>query len=627
MCIKILAHQVAHLPLQRIISSLLRGFLHLGLAHLLQVQLFMRLLPSNTTLLKKVRQLESESGCEDAPSTADSRVSQTQKTLYSQKFGIPAHPQNFALISPATPSLGNAGVNHTDKHQQQQTTNQPFAMSFTSHGLDFSSMTHNHAIFQSLPEAARHGYQMSLATAAAAQQQHHKKPEEVKSTTDLSNASTVGEDGKISSVSKFEQNLEPHPASDGCCFSCSKQTEQCCAVLNSATTTSHGSNSPHLPSQQHSLQQLHKQQLQLQQQQHRVKQASSHGGANVYIDRLPGNSNASKFPQGLAGFPPALIQSSASTQSSQWKAAARAATPSSSPAPALSASSSVKNQLPLQQQPRGPQQPAHQTQISFGVSPAKIAGQQCAGGGSGSATLACAANMVAGSPQNSISKNSVGSPLSSSVSKSGPSSPSVLPVLPFQKQQLVKGSSSSSSSMSPSNASTSNRSLPLSSILGNTHINSGPNSGAKVPSSSHPLQPHQLPKQHFPQAAAQLFFSNPYAQSQTSPSDAGASGATAGYFTQNHQRRPVDPQAHQNSPPGSTGMLSLGPPDPAKASAAMPNPAVKGMSAAGILQHPAQFAMMSSQAGSAAAFPYVQAMQSVPLKPSTTAEQKPAAGR
>ncbi|KAG0455080.1 hypothetical protein HPP92_024372 [Vanilla planifolia] len=73
-------------------------------------------------------------------------------------------------------------------------------------------------------------------------------------------------------------------------------------------------------------------------------------------------------------------------------------------------------------------------------------------------------------------------------------------------------------------------------------------------------------------------------------------------------------------------MLSLGPPDPAKASAAMPNPAVKGMSAAGILQHPAQFAMMSSQAGSAAAFPYVQAMQSVPLKPSTTAEQKPAAG-
>ncbi|KAG0448311.1 hypothetical protein HPP92_027910 [Vanilla planifolia] len=73
-------------------------------------------------------------------------------------------------------------------------------------------------------------------------------------------------------------------------------------------------------------------------------------------------------------------------------------------------------------------------------------------------------------------------------------------------------------------------------------------------------------------------------------------------------------------------MLSLGPPDPAKTSAAMPNPAVKGMSAAGILQHPAQFAMMSSQAGSAAAFPYVQAMQSVPLKPSTTAEQKPAAG-
>ncbi|KAG0455184.1 hypothetical protein HPP92_024476 [Vanilla planifolia] len=603
-------------------------------------------------LTQKVRQLESEAGCEDAPSTADSRVSQTQKTLYSQKFGIPAHTQNFALISPATPSLGNAGVNHTDKHQLQQTTNQPFAMSFTSHGLDFSSMTHNHAIFQSLPEAARHGYQMSLATAAAAQQQHHKKPEEVKSATDLSNASTIGEDGKISSVSKVLSNAHQHSLADpsisilsnnvidssnrtlsliqhptGVASRVPSRPSSAAPSSNSATTTSHGSNSPHLPSQQHSLQQLHKQQLQLQQQQHRVKQASSHGGANVYIDRLPGNSNASKFPQGLAGFPPALIQSSASTQSSQWKAAARAATPSSSPAPALSASSSVKNQLPLQQQPRGPQQPAHQTQISFGVSPAKIAGQQCAGGGSGSATLACAANMVAGSPQNSISKNSVGSPLASSVSKSGPSSPSVLPVLPFQKQQLVKGSSSSSSSMSPSNASTSNRSLPLSSILGNTHINSGPNSGAKVPSSSHPLQPHQLPKQHFPQAAAQLFFSNPYAQSQTSPSDAGASGATAGYFTQNHQRRPVDPQAHQNSPPGSTGMLSLGPPDPAKASAAMPNPAIKGMSAAGILQHPAQFAMVSSQAGSAAAFPYVQAMQSVPLKPSTTAEQKPAAGR
>ncbi|KAI0516404.1 hypothetical protein KFK09_009079 [Dendrobium nobile] len=110
-----------------------------------------------------------------------------------QKFAMPAHSQNFALIAPAAAALSGVGNHNSEKQQQQQqspnqvmkvdlTPSQAFAMSFASFGgaaasaaaggaatlgLDFSTMAQNHAIFQSLPETVRHSFQVSAAAAAA----------------------------------------------------------------------------------------------------------------------------------------------------------------------------------------------------------------------------------------------------------------------------------------------------------------------------------------------------------------------------------------------------------------------------------------------------------------------------
>lgn len=662
---------------------------------------------SKQQIMHQVRQIEPEPVGEDAPSTADSRVSQAQKSMYAQKFSIPAHSQNFALIAPAAAALSGGG-GHAEKQQQQAqnqvmkmdlTPSQAFAMSFASfggaaaaastgaapHGFDFSSMPQNHALFQSLPEPARQGYQVSAA-AHSAQQRHSngKKVEDGKPASDLGNTNAPAEEAKSSPANKPMSNsqqqsvtftradTEPPMSSiinnsmiDGSSRTLnliqqppngasrvSNRPASGSPASNPMTAASHGSSSPHVLSQQHQQQvlQLQKQHQQLQmqqqlqqQQQQRAKTAASHSSANVYSDRLPGNSAAaSKYAQGLAGFPPALTQSSASAQSAQWKTASRVTNPpSSATSPAIvvppPSSSSSKNQMPLQQQVRG-QQPlaAHQPhQISFGVSPAKVAGQM------GPASSV-------GSPQNSVSKSSGGSPHSSSaIPKSAPSPSPVLPVLPFQKQQSGKNSSSSSNSPLPAV----NRNMP--SILGNPH-NASPTApqhmGSKqLPSSQQHLQQSQMSKQHFPQA--QFFFSNPYMQTQNSQSDMVAAAA-AGYFQQHHRRQSdqQQSQARQNSLPATTGMLSLGPssslsltggggpaPDPSKGAAgaaqAMNNS--KTLTPAGLMQqHQAQFAAASQPgSGSAAAghpmMPYIHTMQSVPLKPDVSAsgEQKPAAGR
>ncbi|KAL0921682.1 hypothetical protein M5K25_008779 [Dendrobium thyrsiflorum] len=675
----------------------------------------------------QVRQLEPEPGGEDAPSTADSRVSQAQKNIYTQKFAMPAHSQNFALIAPAAAALSSVG-NHSEKQQQQQqqsqnqvmkvdlTPSQAFAMSFATFGgaaaasaaaggaatlgLDFSTMAQNHAIFQNLPETVRHGYQVSAAAAAAThstqqqqQQQQNKKPEDGKSASDLGNGSTVGEEVKMSSASKVLGNVQQHPLT----FTRADTDSPISSILTNSVIDSssrtlnliqpppsgaprlssrptsaapasnsapNSSNSQHLLSQQQvlqlpkqhqhiQLQQQQHQQLQQQQQhqqlqqQQRAKTASSHSNANLYTDRLPGNSTALKFPQGLAGFPPALIQSGASSQPAQWKPSARAANPASAAALSVttpSASSSVKNnQIPLQQQVRSQQPPTHQThQISFSVSPAaKVGGQSgqqhlAAAGNNSATSLSSTATIAVGSPQNSVSKSSSSSPHSSTIAKSAPPPSPVLPVLPFQKQQSGKNSSSSST-ISPLPAT--NRNMP--SILGTPHITAPQNLGSKPQPSSQHLQQSQMPKQHSPQA--QLFYSYPYMQSHASQSDAAA--AAAGYFLQQHHRRQSE-QQRQNSAPSSTGMLSLGPSssslslsaatDPSKVSGAANSSNSKNLMPASLLQHPAQFATISqpsngANAAAAAAPPlmYIHAMQSVPLKPdvSASAEHKPASGR
>ncbi|PKA58248.1 Protein time for coffee [Apostasia shenzhenica] len=442
------------------------------------------------------------------------------------------------------------------------------------------------SLFQSLPEAARHSYQISAQL---------KKPEDGKPATELGNSSTVGEEGKISSANKVlgnsvidtssrTLNLIPAPASAS---RVSSRPGSAASVVSNSASSATNSQQYQQALQIQKQQQLQIQhQLQLHQQQQRVKPPSSHNNtASLYPDRLPGGSIASKFPQTLAGFPPA--------QSPQWKASVRAPTPASSASPSPSLPS-AKNQISLHQQVRAQQQTPHQTQISFSANSAKI------GGGGNATSIPSSATIMIGSPQTSVAKGSGGSPRSSSGAKSGAPPTTVLPVLPFQKQQVGKNPSSPTVSQLPT---TTNRNMP--SILGT------PNASKTQPSSSQHILLNQMPKQqHLPQA--QLFFSNAYMQPQTSQSDAAVAAAAAGYF-QPHQRRTTDLQSaqqQQNSTPGSTGMLSLAPssltltdggssaPDASKATGAPPAGGSKGLTGAGLMQqHPSRFPTVS-QAGS-----------------------------
>ncbi|KAJ6898830.1 hypothetical protein NC652_025368 [Populus alba x Populus x berolinensis] len=95
------------------------------------------------TVSPQARQLESELGGEDSPSTADSQVSRPNTSLYGQNL-MPIHPANFALMNP-TPMGGahSASGNTSEKKPRQPQTqvskagaepsaSQAFAMSFTS---------------------------------------------------------------------------------------------------------------------------------------------------------------------------------------------------------------------------------------------------------------------------------------------------------------------------------------------------------------------------------------------------------------------------------------------------------------------------------------------------------------
>lgn len=140
------------------------------------------------------RQIETEVGGEDSPSTAasDGRVSRATMSMYGQNFAVPIHHQNFALMTtpPSAVAAGgaNGGAGHGhqgEKKQQQQQSQQQalkaagveylpqtFAMSFASindattmaSGIDMSSMAQNHhTVLQGHPEANRHNYQMMAA--------------------------------------------------------------------------------------------------------------------------------------------------------------------------------------------------------------------------------------------------------------------------------------------------------------------------------------------------------------------------------------------------------------------------------------------------------------------------------
>ncbi|KAJ4955214.1 hypothetical protein NE237_011997 [Protea cynaroides] len=609
------------------------------------------------------RHHEAEGGG-DSPSTADSRISHARKSIYAQNFAVPIHPQNYALMSSA--ALGGSGSgNHGEKQpQQQQSTKggvellptQAFAMPFpsfngaaTGPGLDFSSLAQNHAIFQTLPEAARHGYQIAAASAAAAaaqaaqQKKNHHISEEGK---------TGGDSINVEDERKGASGKAPASVGQSLAFSRPDSTDPSVStVLGNAVidgsgrtlnlisapisgnrvgraTTSTSTTSTAAPAsspssqhqQQHPLIQLQKQQQQQQQQQLAAAMARgktpTSSNVNIYSDRIPpSSSTAAKFPNALSVFPQALVQSSSPAQSPQWKNSARTtSSPAPSPSLASTSTSSLKN-LP-QQQSRTQQ---GQTHISFGVNPKPTTapqGQQIPMNNQQSPS----SPVVVGSPPpSSISKGAGGSPRTSSTGggKAGSS-----PALPSQQPK------SSSSGPSRKSSPVGGRNVP--SILSNSHMGSALSSGGKPQSQSQVQQ--QLQKQSLQQP--QIYFANAYMQSQspqaTNNMTTSSNSATAGYY---HQRRQSDQQQGALTA-SSSGMLAMCPPltlagastsDPAKAAAAAAANGMKGgMPPSGLL-HAAQFSAQT--AGNShqllSTFPYLHAMPTISMKP---AEQKQPAG-
>ncbi|KAF3548621.1 hypothetical protein DY000_02004786 [Brassica cretica] len=126
---------------------------------------------------------------ENSPSAADSRGSRSN-VAYGQNYGMQMQPTNLGLMSSAAPGGGVvvSSSNHGEKKSQQQVSkagaesfqSQGCAMTFaTFNGV--SSTAQNHATFQSLPEAARQGYQMMAANVAAQQKMNYSAPSEGKS--------------------------------------------------------------------------------------------------------------------------------------------------------------------------------------------------------------------------------------------------------------------------------------------------------------------------------------------------------------------------------------------------------------------------------------------------------------
>ncbi|XP_022721738.1 protein TIME FOR COFFEE-like isoform X3 [Durio zibethinus] len=622
----------------------------------------------------QARQLESELGGEDSPSTADSRVSCANMNIYGQNFAMPLQPPNFSLMTAA--SMGgsmSSGVNHGEKKQQMQQpsqqpgskarveplTSQAFAMSFpsingtTAPCLDISS-AQNHAILQNLPENTRKGYQQIMAVAAAAQASQQKK-----------NSYHASEEGKrgtndASSVEKERKAMAGRSsATESIAFSRPDLSDSSVSTIpgnnvidSSARTLNHGSapvrssgsvmpasingvNAPNpnaLQQLQQNQQQQQLQQNQQQQQQQIVQLQKPHqfgaasaprskapatSNGSAYSDHVPSSSMAAKFPNALSAFPQNLVQSSSSpAQSAQWKNSVRTTT-SQVPSPSLSStSSSLKN---ISQQLGRPQQ-SH-TQISFAGNPKSTQGQQPL-----SSTQSPSPPMVVGSPSTSISRSAGGSPRTNGSSSSGNKGGQASSL---SSQQAKNSPSVPSQKSSPVGG----RSVP--SVLGNPHISSSSNTGTKPQVALQQQQLHQKHALH----QVQLFFSNTFMQAhaQHSPSTTANATAGSGYYLQRHRNEQQQTQPPGSSTTSSTSMLSLcspvtlantGTTDPAKAvvGAAAGNMKGGGLTSQGLI-HAAQFATTQSSGKPhqlVPGFPYVHAVPAaVQVKP---AEQKQPAG-
>uniref|UniRef100_A0A2P2MG54 Protein TIME FOR COFFEE n=1 Tax=Rhizophora mucronata TaxID=61149 RepID=A0A2P2MG54_RHIMU len=606
----------------------------------------------------QARQLEAELGSEDSPSTADSQVSRANMSHCGQNFAVAMHPPNFALMHPASMSTFSgsnvASGNPSEKKQHQAKAqgtktgveplqSQAFAMSFasingatTAPGLDISSIAQNHALIQSLPEAARHGYHF-MAAAAAPQVAHNKKRENDSSNAEEERKSIAGGKAPAISVPSIPFSRPDLTDSSASTAPVSSVMESSARTLNlgSSTAWTSGSfmstaiNNVHNPSMQQQMQRSQQQQqqqhmTQLQKQHQLVAAApastrnktpvSSNG--NVYPEPISSPASmAAKFPNALSAFPQNLVQSNSPAQSPQWKNSVRTTT-SQVPAQSLASTSSSLKHL-SQQQSRNQQ--GH-TQISFAAgSKPSITGQ---GQPPPNGNQSRSPSVGMGSPTSSISKGAGGSPMTSLASTNNKGSQAstlssqqakITPSAPTQKSSPVGG-----------------RNIP--SILGHPHNNTASSTSGTRPQLAHQQKHQQTPKHAFPQA--HMLYTNAYMQAAGS---ANASSGASGFYLQRHREQ--QQQQPTGSSSTSTGMLLLCPPvtlsststnDPAKAvaaaAAAAGNMKGGGLPSQGIIH--AHFAPSQSPGKShqlvPASFPYSHTLPpAVQVKP---AEQKQPTG-
>ncbi|XAR57209.1 hypothetical protein NMG60_11025267 [Bertholletia excelsa] len=602
------------------------------------------------------RPLETEVCGEDSPSTADSRARATM-SVYGQNFAVPIHHQNFTLMTPPSALASTAGGNQGDKKQQQQQsqqqglkagvesiTPQTFAVSFTSvngatpsHGIDISSVAaQNHQILQSLPEGARHNYQIMQAAAvaqAAAQQKKNFRVSEEGKTGGGDSYSSVDEEKKglagkspspvglsiafsrpdltdVSVSTMPGSNVVDSSARPVNLVSASSRTSRS-AVPNANSTL----NTPNTQLQALQFQQQQMMQLQKQHSQQQWNKTLANSNGSVYGESLTSSSTATaKFPNPLSGFPQNFVQSSSSgsspAQSPQWKNSARTGT--QAPSSLASSTTSLKN-LPLQQQARTQQ---NHTQISFGTS------QKSSTGPTSNTHQSPSPPVVASSPTtSSISKSSTGG---------SPRTTAAVAAVSAAQGSKAPQPSALSSSQQPKNSSIPNscKSSPVGgrnvpSILGN-------------PGTKPQLQQQQLPKQTVSQS--QLYFSSAYMQAQAqaqapAPHTGGSSStasATSGYYIPSRRR----PEQQQSS--SGTSMLSLCPPvtlaaantSDAKVAAAAAASNMKGgaIASQSVLHATTPFTQSSGNSHQLlpGGFSFVHAVPAtVPVKP---ADQKQSAG-
>lgn len=392
-------------------------------------------------------------GGEDSPSTADSR-NRPNMNVYGQNFAMPFHSPNFGLMTP--PSSLNCGSNaagapngnHGDKKHQQPQQAPLFPMSFatisgaTTPGLDMSSIAHNHALMQSLPEAARQNYIMAAAAQAAqaAQQKknNYRGPEDGKpGAAAVTDPSNIDEERKAMAARAaassgqsiaFSRDLAENAISTMPGNNVVDSSARSLNLMHGSSTRpsrSSGANSNSNPShpQQHQQQQQQQQMIYSKQQQYVPTSASSGrsktptSNGNVYADHLTSSSiMAAKFPNSLSGFPHLAQTSGSPVQAPQWKNSGRPNTQVSTSAAATSTASNMKN-LPQQQ---GRSQQNH-TQISFGATPANPKTSSTSQGQQPhNNNQSPSSPMVVGSPStSSVSKGASGSPRTTASASTG----------------------------------------------------------------------------------------------------------------------------------------------------------------------------------------------------------------